>query len=811
LPIEFKVTQDMRKAGDTSADAATIRKACDAYARKYIDIQREQFKRLGVLGDWEHPYLTLDPKYEAEILRAFAVFVEQGLVYQSKKPVFWSTGAQTALAEAEVEYQERDDVAVYVKFPVVSGEWKDKASIAIWTTTPWTLPANLAIAVDPNELYLVQEFSHENVSEVLILADKLIPQFCANTKFQPVGEPLASFPGGKIDKIRARHPFLDRESIVLTADFVTMDSGTGAVHIAPGHGEDDYKLGRANKLPILSPVDDHGRLTDEAGLPNLTGKYVFDANIDIVNLLRERGMLLGAQKFHHSYPYCWRSKTPIIFRNVEQFFIKIDDLRPKALKAIHKEVKWIPAWGENRIAGTVESRPDWVISRQRSWGVPLPVFYAADGKAIVDAKIIWKLADLVAEHGSNIWFELSDIDLAKRLGLPKSTTKRNDTIDVWIDSGVSHKAVCAMHPELRDPADMYLEATDQHRGWFQSSLMTSIALNNRAPYKTCVTHGFVVDLDGKKISKSGTYDKPTDAGHFVNKHGADLVRLWASSINYTDDVPFSEEMFTRLGDTYRRIRNTLRILLGNLYDYPAVARIDDPARPAPLITLVDRWILERLNEVIRECRAAYEVFEFHKVYHTLNQFCAVDLSSLYIDITKDRMYCDASDSPRRRATQSAMKEIFDALCKLLAPVLVFTAEEAWRHSTVQGSVHIQEFPKAQEGQREATNQVEQLLRLRGVIGQAIEKTRQEKLIGNALEAAVVLHSDSDVTTKIDKEELEEFFILSDLTIHQTKKASASVTKSPYRKCTRCWRHRSSVGQSKAHPELCDRCETVVSR
>src|SRR5438270_194608 len=634
------------------------------------------------IQQWHHTYLTLDPQYEAEIFRAFAVFVEKGLVYQSKKPVFWSTGAQTALAEAEVDYQERHDTAVYVKFPIASGEWKDKASIAIWTTTPWTLPANLAIAVDPKELYLVQEFSRDGTSETLLLADKRVPQFCAVTKFEPTGEPLESFPGAKIDKIKAHHPFLDREAIVLTADFVTMDTGTGAVHIAPGHGEDDYWLGKENKLPILSPVDDHGRLTDEAGLPKLTGKYVFDANADVVNLLRERGNLLGAQNFHHSYPYCWRSKTPIIFRNVEQFFIRIDDLRPRALEAVRSEVKWIPAWGENRIAGTVESRPDWVISRQRSWGVPLPVFYSEEGKAILDAKIIRKLADLVAEHGSNIWFELSDADLAAKLGLPPGTTKRNDTIDVWIDSGVSHKAVCALHPELRDPADMYLEATDQHRGWFQSSLLTSIALNNRAAYKICVTHRFVVDCDGKTISDSGTYEKPTAADHFVGRFGADLLRLWASSIDYTADVPFSEEMFMRLGDTYRRIRNTLRILLGNLFDF-------DPKSAVPLesLTLVDRWILNRLSEISVECQSAYTDFQFHKVYHALNQFCAVDLSSLYVDITKDRMYCDAPDSPRRRATQFAMREVHLALCRWLAPILPFTAEEAWTYTGAAASVH----------------------------------------------------------------------------------------------------------------------------
>jgi isoleucyl-tRNA synthetase len=826
LPIEYKVVKESR-----ALSPLEVRKKCEAFARKYINIQRDQFKRLGVFGDWESPYLTMDPKYEAEILRAFAVFVEEGLVYQAQKPVFWSTGAQTALAEAEVEYQERDDTAVYVKFPIVGRARPpgapDGTSIAIWTTTPWTLPANLAIAVDPEENYVVQEFSRDGAAETLLLAEKLVPQFHANTKFNPVGKPLASFSGAKLEKINARHPFLDRQVAVFTTDFVTMDSGTGAVHIAPGHGADDYALGIANNLPILSPVDDHGRLTEEAGLPNLTGKYVFDANRDIVELLRERGMLLGVQNFHHSYPYCWRSKTPIIFRNVEQFFIRIDELRGKALNAIHKEVKWIPAWGENRIAGTVESRPDWVISRQRSWGVPLPVFYSDNGEAFLDAKIIRKLADLVGERGSNIWFELSDPDLARELGLPPGTTKRNDTIDVWIDSGVSHRAVCALHPELRDPADMYLEATDQHRGWFQSSLMTSIALNNRAPYKICVTHGFVVDLDGKKISKSGTYAKPTAADHFVGRYGADLLRLWASSIDYTADVPFSEEMFTRLGDTYRRIRNTLRILLGNLYDFPAVAGVGDPGRPRSTpaaTTLIDRWILERLDEVIRDCRAAYETFEFHKVYHTLNQFCAVDLSSLYIDITKDRMYCDAADSPRRRATQTVMHEIFGALSRLLAPILAFTAEEAWRYSPAAGigdagqpgpptpattSVHLQEFPELQGRGHEASTQVAELLRLRSVVAQAIERARQEKLIGNTLEARVVLHSDSDVTKKISQEELEEFFIVSDLTIQQAKEARASVTKTPYAKCARCWRYREYVGRSKTHPDLCDRCESVA--
>ncbi len=845
LPIEYKVVKESR-----GLSPLEVRQKSEAFARKFVDIQREQFKRLGVFGDWEHPYLTLDPAYEAEILRAFAVFVEKGLVYESMKPVFWSTGAQTALAEAEVEYQDREDTTVYVKFPIVSGELAGKASIAIWTTTPWTLPANLAIAVHPKELYVAREFKNVGGasaprlsgeatevgalrplphSETLVLAASLVEAFCAATGFAPTGELISSFPGSKLEGLAAQHPFLARTSAIFAADFVTMDTGTGAVHIAPGHGEDDYSLGRKHGLQILSPVDDHGRYTDEAGLPNLTGKYVFDANADIVALLREKGMLISAAAYQHSYPYCWRSKTPIIFRAVEQFFIRIDALRANALAAI-KDVRWIPPWGENRISGTVESRPDWVISRQRSWGVPLPVFYSEDAEAILDPKWIRKLADLVAQRGSNVWFELDDAALALELGLPEGTRHRNDTIDVWIDSGVSHYAVLATNSALRDPADMYLEATDQHRGWFQSSLMTSVALHNRAPYKACVTHGFVVDVDGKKISKSSSYSKPMDAGHFVAKHGADIVRLWVSSINYTDDVPFSEEMFTRLGDTYRRIRNTLRILLGNLSDYDSSSRaqrseVEGPRGASPDVsrgsstalgmteTLVDRWILDRLENVIADCRAAYAAYEFHKVYHTLNQFCAVDLSSLYVDITKDRLYCDAPDSLRRRATQAAMHRIFDALCRLLAPIAVFTAEEAWSFLGRASSVHLEVFPEPNDEFRNptASSQVTQLLALRAVIGQAVERARQEKLIGNALEAAVLLRCEQDVIAGIPHEEIEEFFILSDLKIEPGKEPVALISKTASKKCARCWRHRPAVGVSAAHPELCDRCEAVVEK
>jgi isoleucyl-tRNA synthetase len=811
LPIEYKVVKETR-----GLSPLEVRKRSEAFARKFIDIQREQFKRLGVFGDWEHPYLTMDPMYEAEVLRAIAVFVEKGLIYKSLKPVFWSTGAQTALAEAEVEYQDREDKTVFVKFPIATGPLAGKASVVIWTTTPWTLPANLAIAVHPTESYIAQEFRQGETVEMLVMAEKLASRFSAETGLVASGGgvPLR-FTGRELEGIETDHPFLERRSRIFAAEFVTMDTGSGAVHIAPGHGEDDYALGRKNGLEILSPVDDQGRYTAEAGLPELTGKYVFEANADVIALLRARGMLLSEKVYQHSYPYCWRSKTPIIFRAVEQFFIRIDAIRESALQAI-KTVQWIPAWGENRISGTVESRPDWVISRQRSWGVPLPVFYSGDGEAILDSDWIRKLADLVSKRGSNIWFELDDTALARELGLPEGTRHRNDTIDVWIDSGVSHQAVLATNSALRDPADMYLEATDQHRGWFQSSLMTSVALHNRSPYKACITHGFVVDLDGKKISKSSSYSKPMDAGHFVGKHGADIVRLWVASINYTDDVPFSEEMFTRLGDTYRRIRNTLRILLGNLHDFEAGAAGVGKGNIAetPGIGLVDRWILHRLDNVIADCRAAYESYEFHKVYHALNQFCAVDLSSLYVDITKDRMYCDASDSPRRRATQQSMYRVLDALCRLLAPITVFTADEAWSYLGTSSSIHLELFP-AQEKERhdpKIESQVARLLELRGVIGQAVERARQEKLIGNALEATVVLQCNLEDVSSIPHEQLEEFFILSDLKIEPgSGEPTAVISKTSYAKCGRCWRHRASVGKSAKHPDLCDRCEAVVER
>ena len=791
LPIEFKVVKEQR-----GLEPAEIRRRAEAFARKYIDIQRGQFKRLGVFGSWADPYLTLAPSYEADIIRAFGGFVEKGLVYQSKKPVYWSTGAQTALAEAEVEYAQRTDPAIYVKF----AEATTGASFVIWTTTPWTLPANVGIAVHPKVKYSIADFSGQK----LIVATDLLNAFAKESGLE-LGAVSAEVTGEQLLGLEAHHPFLSRTSKVIPADFVTTETGTGQVHIAPGHGKDDYIAGQANGLPVLSPVDDYGKLTEDCGMPQWVGKYVFDANAEIVTFLRENGALLAEQKYTHDYPHCWRSKTPIVFRAVEQFFINVDKIRSGALAAIDK-TQWLPHWGRNRIFGTVESRPDWCISRQRTWGVPLPVFYEANGTPIVRADLAARVADLVESGGTNLWFEKDDAWWAAQLGLPADTSRRNDTLDVWIDSGVSHRAVTSRHPELKacgGVADVYLEATDQHRGWFQSSLMTSVALTGHAPYKTVITHGFVVDKDTKrKISKSeqGAYKKPMEAEYFVGKYGADIVRLWAASVEYTNDVPFSEDGFARTSEAYRSFRNVLRILLANISDYDA----SQSAEP----TTVDRWILSKLQGVIATCRTAYEAFDFRKVFETVNQFCTVDLSALYVDITKDRMYCDAANSPRRRATQAVMHASFEAVAKLLAPILAYTADEAWEFSGKTTSIHIEKLPEANAALRDEALEakVDEWLKLRAAIyQQAIEPARQAKTIAKSLEAAVVLElPDATPYAPAEHAELEEFLIISELTLTSATTLGARVTKSAQPQCPRCWRHQPLTAKS-----VCARCDEAL--
>ncbi|MDB4802097.1 class I tRNA ligase family protein, partial [Akkermansiaceae bacterium] len=640
--------------------------------------------------------------------------------------------------------------------------------------------------------------------ETIIVVRDLLVDFQEKTGLT-LEEELGEIKGAELEGLEAQHPFLDRSSKVILAPFVTTESGTGAVHIAPGHGADDYSIGQQNGLAVLSPVDDDGLFTDECGLPELVGTHVFKGNARIVEILTEKGALLGEETYEHSYPHCWRSKTPIIFRAVEQFFISMEGLREKALSEID-DVEWLPNWGRNRIYGTVEARPDWCISRQRTWGVPLPVFFKEDGEPIVSADLAKKIADLVEKEGTNVWFEKSDAEWATLLDLPEGSTKCRDTLDVWIDSGSSHVAVLEAHPELNVPADLYLEATDQHRGWFQSSLMLSVGVRDEAPYKTVMTHGFVVDTEtGKKTSKSDAKKKgkPTDAAHFYGKYGADILRLWVSSVDWQNEVPFSEKLFQQVGEPYRRLRNTFKILLGNMRD----ERVAEPAS----LPLIDQWIMERLQVIIAEVREAYEKYDFRKVFTLVNQFAASDLSANYIDITKDRLYCDTEGSEQRKASVWVMGQLFDALVKLLAPVLAYTSEEAWEHAGGEGSIHEQDFPKVSPkyATTDAIETIDRLLEIKAVMQAAIEEKVQGKEFKKNNEASVTLtipSSNPCFELLKDHQFSSEFFIVSELKIEEGDVMSAAVERTSHPMCPRCRKYEPAVNSD----GLCQRCADAVS-
>ena len=807
LPIEFKVVKEAQ-----GLEPAEVRRRAEEFARKFIDIQRDSFRRLGVFGYWANPYLTLSPAYEADIIRVFATLVEKGLVYQSRKPVSWSFGARTALAEAEVEYKEVADTAVYVKFPIVEGRLAKESSLVIWTTTPWTLPANLGIALHPRMSYVRAVFVNDaGREEDLVVLKALLGAFETATGFRIApGTTVQEFLGQDFAGAVAWHPFLDRGSKVIMGDFVTEEQGTGAVHVAPGHGAIDYMAGQENGLGLLSPVDDNGCYTDEVGVPELVGQHVLKANERVIEILSEGGFLLGKERYLHSYPHCWRSKTPIIFRSVDQFFIRIDALRQAALAEID-QVQWLPHWGRNRIYGTVEARPDWCISRQRTWGVPLPVFFVED-KPLFDAGLARKVADIVEEHGSNAWFEWDDATWAEKLGLPNGARRGMDTLDVWIDSGSSHVAVLDRNPELTAPADLYLEATDQHRGWFQSSLMLSTAVRNAAPYKTVMTHGFVVDKDKKKLSKSAAGGgKPVEAKYFYGKYGADIVRLWVSSVDWQNEVPFGEELFQQIAEPYRRVRNSLRILLANLYDF-------DPAKDAvssDQFSLLDRWALQRLHQVTVSCRKAYEEFDFRRVFNELNQFCTVDLSSLYVDITKDRLYCEAANSPKRRATQTAMHRIFESFVKLAAPILAFTADEAWEFSGQKQSVHLEKFPEPDPefAGTDAIDAVTHLMRIRDAIQARIEESIQSGVFNKNERASVSLGlAKEDPALALFQEQAEEvleFLRVSECDAKVSKAKELPVVTTAETSHPECPRCRRSLPVGDDH--LCQRCSDVVEQ
>ena len=842
LPIEFKVTQQMRKDGNTDATPAMIRKACEAYALEFVDKQREQFKRLGVLGEWDNPYLTLHPEYEAEELRLFAELVDKGFVYRGKKPVYWSIPCRTALAEAEVEYQDHVSQSVYVKFPIVG---ETDMHLLIWTTTPWTLPANLAVAYNSRFDYQLIRVGEEALLVSVPLLDTIVEKCGWAGDF----EILRTVQSDQLAEMEYHHPFCNRTGKLLAGDmFVDDSAGTGLVHIAPGHGQDDYNLGRANGLPVYSPVDDKGCLTRTADLPEkqqmpdeLVGKQILErkgkceANDAVIELLKAGNRLAFEERYEHSYPHCWRSKTPVIFRAMDQWFVNIDHdgFREKALAAI-EGVNWLPGWGRNRIEGAVKSRPDWCISRQRSWGVPIPAFYDAQGEPILDPRIVRKTADLVQEHGSNVWFE-RDFDNLWAAVKPddwdgvEPVAKSTDTLDVWIDSGSSSRAVLMQRSELGRPdaevgtpdewqADYYLEGSDQHRGWFQSSLLLSLAANGVAPYRNVLTHGFMVDADREKISKSkqgqGGYAKPQTSEAYVGEYGADIVRLWVASQDFRNDITVSNERIKKVAETYRNLRNALRYQLSNLYDFDPTQHTVADSELTPL----DRWILDQFTAMQGDVTEAYERFEYHVVYQRISQFVSVELSSVYHDCVKDRLYADAADSPRRRATQTTLLRLCSGLARMLAPICVFTSEEAWEFlpGDKADSVHLADWPEETLSLSNEERAVwENLFAMREPALAELEKARQEKLIGKALEARVIITAKPKAleTAQSHVETLRELINISKLHLVADSAAetvTCAVTKAEGAKCTRCWRWEETVGQHEAHPELCTRCMDAVA-
>jgi isoleucyl-tRNA synthetase len=832
LPIEFKVSQEMRKAGKTDSDAATIRTACDAYARKYIDLQRTQFKRLGVLGDWDNPYLTLNKEYEADELRLFADLVEQGFVYRGKKPVYWSIPCRTALAEAEVEYADHVSQSIYVKCQIVG---QPNTFALIWTTTPWTLPANLAIGYNSTFDYATVRVG----DSVYILSVALLPQVAANCGWEGY-EMIRTIRGEDLSQMEYQHPFINRTGRFYAGDtFVENTTGTGFVHIAPGHGLEDYGLGLANGLPVYSPVDDDGRFAYTADLPQdkqmpaeLIGKSILEknhhseANDAVLELLRAKNALVHQENYSHSYPHCWRSKTPVIFRAMDQWFIRIDhkDFRREVLKVMDS-VEWIPDWGRNRMEGAVKSRPDWCISRQRTWGVPIPAFYDAKNEPILDARIVRKTADLIQQHGSNVWFEKDAAELwaVVRPGDwngAEPVAKAQDTLDVWIDSGSSSRAVVKQRPEYDGvpQADMYLEGSDQHRGWFQSSLLLGLAGNKMPPFKTVLTHGFLVDADREKISKSkqgqGGYEKPQTAEAYVKKHGADVVRLWVASQDYRSDIVVSEERIAKVAETYRLLRNTLRYQLSNLYDFDPKTH----AVPFEKMTGLDRWVLGAFSQLEEQVGSAYKRYEFHVAYQKLSQFSAVELSSIYHDVVKDRLYTDAANSPRRRSTQTALYRMLVGLSQMLSPILVYTTDEAWEFipgHNAEDSVHLSDWTRTSASRTDVeTKAWTALFKARDAALPAIEQQRQAGVVGKALEAAVIIRApQAEAVLSAHKEELRELLNVSEVDVQIVDAAEFEVkaehVPATHQKCERCWHWEKLVGTHSDHPTLCPRCVAAV--
>ncbi|MFC2075194.1 isoleucine--tRNA ligase [Bdellovibrionota bacterium] len=827
LPIEHRVVDKQFKGKDKHPSVTEIRELCYDYAMKYVDIQRDQFKRLGVLGLWEKPYLTVDHQYEATVLRKLADFAGKDLLYKGKRPIQWCMHCVTALAEAEVEYEDHKSPSIFIKFPLPESvsekipELKGKnSSVLVWTTTPWTIPANLAISLNPNFEYVAVEV----LDEVFIVAKGLLDTLTTTFSWKNP-KIIASFEAGILEKVNAKHPFIDRDSTIILGGHVTLEQGTGCVHTAPGHGLDDYLIGLAYGLDVYTPVDEHGCFTKD--VEHFAGQNVWDANKPVIDLLEKSGKLEFQQNISHSYPHCWRCKNPVIFRSTEQWFISVDkdDLRKRSLKAID-EVQWIPSWGRNRIYGMLENRPDWCISRQRSWGVPIVSFRCSScNEPHASKEIINHVADLVEKDGTNIWFTRDAKDLLpsgmKCSKCGKSEFKKeNDILDVWFESGVSWAAVLDNHPDLHSPSDLYLEGSDQHRGWFQSSLLAGMGTTGRAPYKAVLTHGFTVDEKGRKMSKSlGNY---VDSNKFVGQNGADLLRLWVSSVDYRNDVGASENLLKRVGESYRRIRNTCRFILGNLYDF-------DPAKdlvPYEDLEEIDKVILHRLTDLNQRIRKAYETYEFHSIYHATHNFCTVDLSAFYLDIIKDRLYCSGPTDKTRRTAQSTSWHILHILTKLLAPILSFSMEEVWRFlpkEDQEESVHLTEFPTLDPKwvNGDLDEKWKKIELIKSEIAKALEVARKEKkIIGHPLEAAVVfeLPKSYEDLPNVWKEvlivsEIELASPPEDILRFESEEIPGFVVgirKASGEKCERCWMRTPEVGQQ-SHKDICKRCGDVVTR
>jgi isoleucyl-tRNA synthetase len=818
LPVEHEVDKSLGKK-KSELSTIEIRRLCREYAQKFINIQREEFKRLGVFGEWDNPYLTMDSKYTACIVREFGKFAKNGSLYRGKKPIYWCTTCRTALAEAEVEYEMEPSPSIYVKFPMISDPKEilpplkgRRVSVLIWTTTPWTIPANLAIVFHPTFEYVAVEVGEE----VFILAKALLEEVMAKSGFEAY-RVLGTFSGSAVEGMKCRHPFIDRESLLILGDFVTLDVGTGCVHTAPGHGQEDYEVGLKYGLDIYSPLDDHGRFT--ADVPFFAGQFVFDANPAVNRKLEEVGCLLKEEEMEHSYPHCWRCKNPVIFRATEQWFISMDaqGLREIALRSIG-QVTWIPYWGKDRIYGMVENRPDWCVSRQRSWGVPIAVFYCQScGHVMADQELMEFVADLFEREGSDVWFQKGAEELLPPgTRCPKcgqnSFRKESDIIDVWFDSGVSWAAVLEKRDYLKYPADLYLEGSDQHRGWFHSALLTSAGTRGRAPYQSVLTHGFVVDGEGKKMSKSaGNVIFPDEV---IRNYGAEILRLWVAAEDYRDDIKLSEEILQRLGEAYRRVRNTCRFILGNLYDYdPAGDRV-----PYADLMELDRWALHRLQKLVSRAVDAYEQFEFHIIYHAINNFCAVDMSALYLDILKDRLYVSPARSIERKSAQTALHEILMSLVTLMAPILSFTAEEVWRYLHGDGgeSVHLQQFPAIKDEfvDEELARRWDRIWQVREEVSKALEGARRDKLIGLSLDAQVSVTLPRGLYDVLQhhEDQLKAVFIVSQVNLStgdDVKEVKVEVKKASGEKCSRCWVYDTSVGKNAEHPAICRRCiETI---